>query len=159
MLIEYRYKIIRTGGIALGYIILWIVISAAALIVDIATSNIFFISFTLGGICALFAGMQNLTFSMQVFIFALISGISLSIVYPLITKKLKKSIPKILNMEQSYIGRRFTVEQDMTDKASIKIDGIYWTIRNTGIPLKTGDKAEIIGIEGNKLTVKKVEEE
>jgi membrane protein implicated in regulation of membrane protease activity len=58
-------------------------------------------------------------------------------------------------MEESYIGREITVDEDLVQTARAKIDGIYWTIKNIGEPVKKGDKVKITGLEGNKLVVKK----
>ncbi|MDU2664938.1 MAG: NfeD family protein, partial [Clostridium perfringens] len=37
----------------------------------------------------------------------------------------------------------------------IKFEGIYWTFKSVSGPLKKGTEVEIIGIEGNKILIKK----
>lgn len=44
-------------------------------------------------------------------------------------------------MGESYIGRIFIVDEDIIYKTLLKIDGIYWTVKN--------DKIKIKRIEGN----------
>ena len=46
-------------------------------------------------------------------------------------------------------------EEDIKDKAKVKVDGIYWTVLNCGDEIKKGEYFKIIGIEGIKLTIKK----
>ena len=59
-------------------------------------------------------------------------------------------------MEEAYIGKEFTIEEDIDEKAKVKFQGIYWTVKNVGKPLKKGDLVQVIGIEGNKLLIAKV---
>jgi membrane protein implicated in regulation of membrane protease activity len=139
----------------MGIMFLWIILAAGALIVDILTSNILFVSFTIGGIFAIIANSLKLSSNLQIIIFILVSLISLALIYPLITKKLKKTVAKTLLMEQSYIGRKVQIEEDIIEKGKIKVDGIYWTAKNESDPLHSGDTAIIVGIEGNKLSIKK----
>lgn len=61
-------------------------------------------------------------------------------------------------MEETYIGRVMKAEEDIIEKAKVKVDGIYWTVLNKGEEIKRGENFEIIGIEGIKLIIKKEEE-
>jgi membrane protein implicated in regulation of membrane protease activity len=70
-------------------------------------------------------------------------------------KTLKNTVIKTSTMEEGYIGREIIVDEDVIETAKAKIDGIYWTIKNVGEPVKKGDKVKITGIEGNKLLVEK----
>jgi membrane protein implicated in regulation of membrane protease activity len=65
-------------------------------------------------------------------------------------------VVKIPTTEQGYIGREFSVDEDVLDKATIKIDGVYWTVKNEGELIKKGDRVKVIGIEGNKIVIRKV---
>lgn len=58
-------------------------------------------------------------------------------------------------MEEKYIGLIKTAEEDILEEGRIKIDGIYWGIKNKGPQIKAGDKFKIIEIEGIKLIIEK----
>ncbi len=79
----------------------------------------------------------------------------MAIGYPIVKKTIKKTVQKTLTMEEGYIGKEFTITKDIDEKASIKFQGIYWTVKNVGEPLKKGDLAKVTGIEGNKLLITK----
>lgn len=136
-------------------LILWIIISVLALLVDIATSAFLFVWFTVGGIAAIIALIFNYSFTMQLIVFIAFTGISMGIGYPMVRKSLRRTVAKTSTMEEGYINREITVDEDFIDTARVKIDGIYWTVKNSGEPVKKGDKVVISGIEGNKLIVKK----
>jgi membrane protein implicated in regulation of membrane protease activity len=136
-------------------LIIWIIISVAALVIDIATSAFLFLWFTVGGIAAIIALIFGSNIAVQVITFIAVSAVSMALGYPLIRRTLKGTIKKTSTMEESYIGREITVDEDLVQTARAKIDGIYWTIKNIGEPVKKGDKVKITGLEGNKLVVKK----
>jgi len=136
-------------------LILWVLISTVALVVDIATSAFIFIWFTVGGIAAIIAYILGFSMSVQIITFIAVSAISIFIGYPLMKKTLKGTVAKTVTMEEGYIGRIITADEDVIDKAKVKIGGIYWTIKNVGDPIKKGDNIKITGIEGNKLIVEK----
>lgn len=143
------------GGSFMGSLILWIVISVAALAIDIATSAFLFLWFTVGGIAAIIALILNGSFEVQLITFIAVSAVSMALGYPFVKRTLKGTVKKTATMEESYIGRKFTVDEDVIEKAKLKVDGIYWTIKNIGEPVKKGDTIVVIDIEGNKLAVKK----
>lgn len=137
------------------YIVLWVVVSAAALVLDIVTTSFFFSGFTVGGIAAIIAQMIGASFLVQFIVFAFVSAAAIALEYLWVRKRLKGTIPKTLRMEEEYIGRKITVEDDIIDRGKLKIDGIYWTVENAGEAVNKGDTVEIIGIKGNKLIIKK----
>lgn len=136
-------------------LILWIIISVVALVVDIATSAFLFMWFTVGGIAAIIALIFGSSTAIQIIVFIAVSAISMAIGYPMIKKTLKSTVPRTNTMEESYIGREIIVDEDVVEKASVKVDGIYWTIKNIGEPVKKGDSVRVTSIDGNKLIVKK----
>ena len=135
-----------------------IIIAAIAIIIDIATSNFLFAWFTIGAIAAMIADLFGISFGVQVIIFLVINLITVSLGYPWAKKKFKKSVKRTPLMEETYIGRVMKAEEDIIEKAKVKVDGIYWTVLNKGEEIKRGENFEIIGIEGIKLIIKKEEE-
>ncbi|AAO35285.1 hypothetical protein K144313037_04940 [Clostridium tetani] len=140
-------------------ILLWIVIGATAITVDIFTSSFLFVWFTIGSIVALIISSLGYSFSVQFIAFIFTSVVLLAVGYPIVRKTIKKSVPKTLPMGQNYINRIITVEKDIKEEELIKIDGIYWTVLNEGKLIKKGEKAKIIALNGNKFILKKYEED
>lgn len=140
------------------YLFLWIIISVVALVIDIATSAFLFVWFTVGGIAAIVAIIFQASFTVQLITFIAVSAVSMAIGYPVARNALKSTVRKTVTMEEGYIGRELLINEDVMEKASIKIDGIYWTVKNSGKPIKKGDRVKIVGIEGNKIVVKKTNE-
>jgi membrane protein implicated in regulation of membrane protease activity len=140
----------------MGDIILWVIVSVAALAIDIITSSFFFGGFTIGGIFALLAQMMGYDFMTQLIVFIAVSALAIVLEFVWLRKKIKKSIPKTLKMEEEYIGRTLTAEEDIEYQGRLKVQGIYWTVENDGDRIEKGEKAEVIGIRGNKLIIKKL---
>ena len=129
-------------------IIFWIIIAAVAIIIDIVTSNFLFVWFSVGAIVAMIGSFIGLSFGVQVIIFLVISLITVSLGYPWAKKKFKNSVKRTPLMEEKYIGRIMKAEEDILERAKVKVDGIYWTVVNTGEEIKVGENFQIIGIDG-----------
>jgi membrane protein implicated in regulation of membrane protease activity len=136
-------------------IVLWIIVALAALVIDIVTSSFFFGGFTIGGIFALVASILGYNFTVQLIVFIVISAAAIVGEFVWLRKKVKKTIPKTLRMEEEYIGRTITAEEDIDKRGRVKVEGIYWTVENEGDLIEKGESAKIIGIKGNKLVIKK----
>jgi Membrane protein implicated in regulation of membrane protease activity len=136
--------------------ILWIIVGVVALGVDIATSAFIFIWFTVGSIAAIIAQILDYSFGVQLIVFIIVSGICTAVGYPIVKKTIKKSVKAIPTREKTYIGKQITVDDDIIEKGSVKVDGVYWSVIKEGDMIQKGDKVEIVGIEGNKIIIKKV---
>lgn len=139
-----------------SWLVIWIVISVASLAIDIITSAFIFIWFSIGGITAIIANLLGYTVTTQIITFIFVSALFIAVGYPLVKSTIKKTVVKTPTTEQGYIGRELTVDEEIMERAIIKIDGIYWTIKNEGMPIKKGDRVKITGIEGNKLLIMKI---
>lgn len=133
----------------------WIIIALLGILTDILTSAYLFFAFTIGSIFAIVALIFNASNLIQIIIFSIVSALTLGISYPLIKETLKKTVKRTLRMEEEYIGMELTAEEDIIDKAHIKINGIYWLAKNTGEIIKRGERFKIIGIEGSKFLIQK----
>jgi len=136
-------------------IIIWIIIAALVVIIDITTSNFLFSFFALGAIAAMISEIFNATVGTQIIIFLIVNLITVAIGYPLTRKSLKKKVERLPLMEEKYIGVVKEAEEDIKEEGRIKLEGIYWGIKNIGDEIKAGEKFKIISIEGIKLIVKK----
>lgn len=137
----------------------WIFLSIIALTIDALTSNFFFICFTIGGLVAIAANFLGYSPIIQAIIFCIVSIVSIILVIPYIRSIHKEKMGKTVTLEDRYIGRSVVLDQDIFDDILMKVDGIYWTIKNIGDPMSKGDRAVIVGVEGNKLLIKKESEE
>lgn len=142
----------------MGIVILWIIIAAVAILIDIATSSFLFVWFTVGAVAAMIAEVLGVSFGIQVIIFLVVNLITVSLGYPWAKKKFKASVKRTPLMEETYIGRVMKAEENIGQRAKVKVDGIYWTVQNSGEEIKAGDNFKIIGIEGIKLIIEKEEE-
>ena len=143
----------------MALIILWLLIAIGVIILDLLTSAFLFIWFSLGALAAIIANLYGVSFAGQFTIFAIVSLISLVICYPVVRKKFKKDMKKTPLMEEKYIDMIFVAKEDILDKTRIKVGGVYWTGENKGCKINKGSKFKIIGIDGNKLLIKGLEEE
>ena len=142
----------------MGIVILWIIIAAVAILIDIATSSFLFVWFTVGAVAAMIAEVLGVSFGIQVIIFLVVNLITVSLGYPWAKKKFKTSVKRTPLMEETYIGRVMKAEENIGQRAKVKVDGIYWTVQNSGEEIKAGDNFKIIGIDGIKLIREKEEE-
>ena len=143
----------------MALIIFWLLIAIGVIVVDLLTSAFLFIWFSIGALAAIVANLCGVNFAGQFTIFAAVSLISLLVCYPLVRKKFKKDMKKTPLMEEKYIGMTLTSDESIVDKTRIKVGGVYWTGENKGKLIKKGEKFKIIGIDGNKLLIKGLEEE
>ncbi|WP_291649253.1 NfeD family protein [Clostridium sp.] len=142
----------------MGTVIFWIIVAAVVIAIDIATSNFLFAWFAVGAFVAMIADLLGVTFGVQVVLFLVVNLITVSIGYPWAKRKFKEGVKRTPLMEENYIGRVMKAEQDIGDRAKIKVDGIYWTVQNLGEVIKKDESFKITGIEGIKLIIKKEEE-
>ncbi|GAB6149199.1 NfeD family protein [Clostridium novyi] len=137
-------------------IILWIIIAILSLIIDISTSSFLFVWFTIGGVIASILSLMNFSFTIQIITFIITSIVLMVICYPIIKRTIKKTVPTTSTMEEEYIGDEFIIKRDVESKAIIKYNGIYWTVKSVQGKIEKGSMVKIVGIEGNKLLIKKI---
>jgi membrane protein implicated in regulation of membrane protease activity len=130
----------------MSQIIWWIIISITALVVDVLTSSFFFAGFTVGGIAAIIMQALGYGFMGQVIVFCIVSAGAIAVEYVWFRKKLKQTIPKTLKMEEEYIGKTMIAEDDIIDRGRMKVEGIYWTVENSGEKIQKGEEVKIVGI-------------
>lgn len=139
-----------------GTIFLWLVIGSIALLIDIITSAFLFVWFTIGAIAAIIAKILGCSFVVQSIVFIAVSAILMAVCYPIIKRSTKMYVEPTPTREQTYLGKEIIVDEDIVSTGSVKIDGVYWISKNEGDMIKKGDKARIVGIDGNKIIIKKI---
>jgi len=137
-------------------LVFWVAVAVVALFIDITTSSFMFVWFAIGAVAAILAIVFNATVVVQAIIFGVVTAVFMAVGYPIVKKTIKKTVERTLTMEEGYVGKEFTITKDIDDKGNIKFQGIYWTVKNVGEPIKKGDMVQVTGIEGNKLLIVKV---
>ena len=135
-------------------VIIWILVAIFLVVIDIITSSFIFMWFSLGALVAIILSLLNFTVLYQIIAFLIIGVVTISIGYPLAKKKFKTDVKQVPTMEETYIGKTMTAEEDMGETSLINVSGIYWTAWNKGKIIKKGEKFIITGLEGTKLIVK-----
>lgn len=139
-------------------VIFWIIVAAVVIAIDMVTSNFLFAWFAVGAFVGMIADLLGVTFGVQVVLFLVVNLITVSVGYPWAKRKFKEGVKRTPLMEENYIGRVMKAEEEIVDRAKIKVDGIYWTVQNSGEVIKKDESFKITGIEGIKLIIKKEEE-
>lgn len=101
------------------------------------------------------AQIFNIPFLVQIILFLVVSLITISLGYPWVKKRINMDIKRTPLMEESYIGRVMIADKEITDRGEIKVDGIYWSVKNLSSNIKKDEKFKIIRIDGIKLVIKK----
>lgn len=133
----------------------WVILIIVAIAADIVTSSFLLSFLAIGPLVACILSLLGIPFSIQAIVALVIGIISVSLGYPWAKKKFKANVKSIPLMEETYIGRIMTANEEIDQKASIKVDGIYWTVINKGQLIRKGEKFKIVSIEGTKLGIKK----
>lgn len=135
--------------------IIWIAIIIIAVLIDLATSSFLFIWIGGGALISLFANILGMNLSGQLVVFIISSVVFTAIGFPAAKKVLKTKVPKVLTMEESYIGREFEAKEVIKNEGRIMIDGVYWGVINKDELINVRDIFVITEIKGNKFLIKK----
>lgn len=117
-------------------VIIWILVAIFLVVIDIITSSFIFMWFSLGALVAIILSLLNFTVLYQIIAFLIIGVVTISIGYPLAKKKFKTDVKQVPTMEETYIGKTMTAEEDMGETSLINVSGIYWTACNKGKIIK-----------------------
>ena len=132
--------------------VFWIISFIIFLIIEIATINLVSIWFVLGSLAALITSYITKNVFIQLFIFVIISTVSLCITKPLV-KKFKNTKPTPTNLDR-VIDKIGVVTKEITkdEYGEVKVMNTIWTAK-ADTDLEIGTKVKIIKIEGVKLIV------
>ena len=138
--------------------ILWLVVFVISILVEAVTAELVSIFFCAGSLVALIVSfIPGVDWWVEVVLFVVISGASLLGLRPLMKKFLNKE-KRATNVDEM-IGKRGVMLKgcDEFNPGEIKINGVVWTAINLVDveEIKVGEKVVIVGVDGNKLIVKK----
>ena len=140
--------------------IIWLVLFVAMLIVEASGPALVSIWFSFGAIVALILSfIPGVEWWIEVIVFVVISVATLLALRPVLRKYIKRN--KYNTNIDSFNGKRGYVIEDMTylRPGAVKIGDVSWT----AIPVDKDEKIleneiiEVVAVNGNKLSVKKVE--
>ncbi len=139
---------------------IWLSIFLIALIIEISTAELVSIWFSGGALFALiFTYIPNVPFFVEIIVFFVTSGILLILLRPLSKRLMEKHKQQIATNIDAIIGKRGIIIKEINplEPGEVKVDALIWNCINIDdTKIEKGQTVEVIKVEGNKLTVKKI---
>ena len=144
------------ANINVAYVIIWVVVFIAAIVIEFSTMELVSIWFAISAIPSLIMAAFGVNIWYQVLAFAVMSAIAFVITKLFIKKKIKVN-PSATNAD-SLIGNDILIISDVTptQNGEGKVRDIVWTVTSKDFIAK-GEFAIVKEIKGNKLIVIKKE--
>ncbi|MGN0435627.1 MAG: NfeD family protein [Wujia sp.] len=137
--------------------IIWLVVAAIMIIVEIITLGLSTVWFAGGALVTAIVAYCGGSWIAQIFVFALVSVALLIFTRPIAVKALAKN-SELTNVDR-YVGMTATAITDIGDSGklgTVEINGMEWSAKtNSGETISKDSKVVIKAIEGNKLIVEK----
>ncbi len=159
----YHYTDLRKVGVAMpDMVYIWISLVIILLLVEIFTLGLTTIWFAGGAVCALLTALLHVHAGIQIAVFVVVSAVLLLVTRPLAVKHLNSHTTK--TNAEAFVGKKVRVIQDINNlknEGQIFVGGLEWTARSNDdtVTFRKDDIVRIVGIEGVKMIVEKVEEE
>ena len=138
--------------------VVWIVAIVLAVILEAQTAALTAIWFVPGAVVSLILALCNVSWQIQVLVFALLSLVMLLFGLLFVRKRIKK-MPHIPTNSDRIIGMEGKVTEEINDDAptgEVKVDGKRWTARSAdGSVIPVGEMVTILRIEGVKVIVER----
>jgi len=136
---------------------IWFGLILFVLALDLLTSNFTYSWLAIGFIPAFFIGFF-VNFEIQVVVALVLGGTSLLYGLKVSKKYIKTNIPQEKLLMGKYIGREFTADEEIHKENRLKINEVFWAVKNIGETIKKGETFKIIDVKDNKLIIKKGDE-
>lgn len=136
---------------------IWTIILVLAVIVEAITIDLVSIWFGIGAIAALIANTCQLSQTIQIVLFIIVSTICIIISRPLAKKYLRGNT--IRTNYDRVIGKHSLVTKQITAdrKGEVKVMGTLWMATSLdNETIEVGEYAEVVSIEGAHVIVKKI---
>lgn len=139
---------------------IWLSIVVIATVIEIFTMDMSSIWFSVAGVVSMImAVFPSVSWEAQLIVFVVISIAALLGLRPIAKKYLLKKTDGKTNADL-IIGKTVKAIDAYNEEnlGTAEINGVVWNIcEQNNTPIQQGEKAEVVGIEGNKLIVKKLE--
>ncbi|WP_291580893.1 NfeD family protein [Clostridium sp. UBA6640] len=136
---------------------IWLLLTAFVIVIDFLTSDFVYSWLIIGFIPAFLLGFF-VVFPAQVFIAVMAGGISIVLGLKYSRKYIKKNIKQEKLMMGKYLGQEFVANIDIIKEEQMKVNGVYWRVKNISSPIISGESFIVVDIENNKLIIKKGDE-
>ena len=141
--------------------IMWLVIFIITLVIEASGPNLVSIWFAVGALISLIISfIPGVAWWIEVIVFVLTSLLAFILLRPILKKFFKHNTYNT-NVD-SYVGKKGYVIDDITylNPGSVKLGDVTWSAIpiNKDEIIHKNEVVEIVSINGNKLSVKKVEE-
>lgn len=140
------------------FTVMWVIITIILLILEFSTFNLVSIWFAIAAMVNIFLSAFQIEFYWQILIFSIISAVMFLLVRPFFKKIMLKHQTIKTNLDL-IIGKNVKVINIINKDANLaesKVNGKIWTIICLEDSLNVNDEVKIIGIEGVKLLVQKI---
>ena len=137
--------------------IAWLIAVIALIVLEVLTYQLVAVWFALGAVAALIASLFDLSGTVQIVVFIIVSAVSLIASRPLVKKG--QSAPKEKTNADRIIGKTAKVLSpiDSEQRGRVHADGLDWSAaaQNAGERFEPGEEVEIVRIEGVTVFVQK----
>ncbi len=135
--------------------IIWLLIFAILMIVELVTMGLTTIWFAAGALLACIVAALRLPTFVQIAVFFITSGVLLYFTRPIAVKFFNKS--RVKTNVESLVGKEAIVITDINnlqETGQVKIQGMEWSARSSsGEEIKAGAVVTVNAVEGVKLIV------
>lgn len=136
---------------------IWILFTLIVLVIDFLSSD-FIYSWLIGGFLPAFLLGFAFGFEVQIIIAIIFGTISIILGLKFLRKYAKKNIKKENLLLGKYLGKEFTANCEILKEGQIKVNGVYWYVKNIGEPILKGETFVVTSMDGNVLIIKKGDE-
>ncbi len=141
----------------MNMIIVWCVVGAAALLLEIVTiGSMTSIWFTVGALVALVLAALHVGNTIQVIAFVVVSVLALLLIRPMAANYLRGNV--VATNYDSLIGMVVKVTKEISADAwgEVTVNGMTWSaVEVNRATVEVGSHVKVLAIEGAKLIVKK----
>ncbi len=136
---------------------IWLIISLFFFILEIATTGFMVFWFGIGGLAAMVTSLFTTSFTIQAFVFIVVSTLLLFATKPLVNKFTKKDefVKTNAYSIEGKIGKVTKDIESVEGKGQIKVSGEVWSAKSyddSFIP--AGTEVEVVSLNGVKAIVK-----
>jgi membrane protein implicated in regulation of membrane protease activity len=130
--------------------VIWVIAAVAFLVAEMATTTLFLIPFSVGGLAGMVAALVGLPVVLQLVLFLAVSGVSFAVVRP-IAQRHRTMPPRLRTNTAALVGGSATVIDEVTgDGGTVKLSGEVWSARalDEDMVLAPGSRVQVVQIQG-----------
>lgn len=145
----------------LAHYITWLFVMIGLVALEASTMTLTCIWFAVGAFCAFVVSFFHTAFLTQLFVFAIVSGVALVLVKPVVKEKMLTR--RTATNADRILGQTAVVTEDIDNdlaQGKVTVKGQVWTARSAddGTAIPKGSRVKVKEISGVKLIVEKTEE-